>query len=403
MSRKIAVVAHNRETDYLEQVVNLCKEYFLADEILTFGYNSKSDSQEKLLHSIVKDKSIKIVILLCNNLQLIADNIGEIRRTRKDIFLSLVKIYECLLFDSNEKLYQMGISYCKKYSCNLVLMSDIKHSKHMVVAPEEAHYSSPSFEEALLNLIQMTALRSALTFTRSTLVEGELVGWQSEQVPSSLRTVVDYCIAKGAYKPINGVTAGHFAVKVNDNTFLTSVRRTNFNKLHENGLVRVEAKGNDEVIAYGAKPSVGGQRQRIVFRDHPEYDCIVHFHSPKRYGSKVPVRSQREVECGSHQCGENTSQGLKKFGNLAAVYLDNHGPNIVFNRSIDPQEVINFIEDNFDLTRKTDEFYNYGERNRLSYEEVQLTEEQAEFIRNLPKFEGPVPQRLPEADPSTLF
>lgn len=33
--------------------------------------------------------------------------------------------------------------------------------------------------------------------------------------------------------------------------------------------------------------------------------------------------------------------------------LDNHGPNIVFNRNVDPQEVINFIERNFDLTKKT--------------------------------------------------
>jgi hypothetical protein len=33
--------------------------------------------------------------------------------------------------------------------------------------------------------------------------------------------------------------------------------------------------------------------------------------------------------------------------------LDNHGPNIVFNHSIDPQEVIDFIVENFDLALKT--------------------------------------------------
>ncbi|MFM2394871.1 MAG: hypothetical protein RLZZ546_2854 [Bacteroidota bacterium] len=33
--------------------------------------------------------------------------------------------------------------------------------------------------------------------------------------------------------------------------------------------------------------------------------------------------------------------------------LDNHGPNVVFHHSIDPQEVINFIEVNFDLSDKT--------------------------------------------------
>jgi hypothetical protein len=38
---------------------------------------------------------------------------------------------------------------------------------------------------------------------------------------------------------------------------------------------------------------------------------------------------------------------------MLAVYLDQHGPNIVFNRSINPKEVIDFIEENFDLTAKT--------------------------------------------------
>ena len=33
-----------------------------------------------------------------------------------------------------------------------------------------------------------------------------------------------------------------------------------------------------------------------------------------------------------------------QFGNLSAVYLDEHGPNVVFHRSINPQEVIDFID-----------------------------------------------------------
>ncbi len=67
----------------------------------------------------------------------------------------------------------------------------------------------------------------------------------------------------------------------------------------------------------------------------------------------IPIKSQRDIECGSFACGQSTSDGLKKFGNLSAVFLDNHGPNIVFNRSINPQEVIDFIERNFDLNGKT--------------------------------------------------
>ena len=40
-------------------------------------------------------------------------------------------------------------------------------------------------------------------------------------------------------------------------------------------------------------------------------------------------------------------------GAIEAVYLDNHGPNIVFRHDVDPQKVIDFIEENFDLTGKT--------------------------------------------------
>jgi hypothetical protein len=199
----------------------------------------------------------------------------------------------------------------------------------------------------------MAYLRSHLTFTQSTVVSGESVPWASELVPAALRTVVDHCIERGAYKPFQGKTAGHFAVKLDDQRFLTSKRKTNFNQLGEVGLVLVETDGPDTVTAYGAKPSVGGQSQRIVFRDHPGCDCIVHFHCPKKPDSLVPTVSQREYECGSHECGANTSRGLQQFGNLWAVYLDEHGPNIVFGHDIDPAEVVEFIENNFDLDEKT--------------------------------------------------
>jgi hypothetical protein len=231
----------------------------------------------------------------------------------------------------------------------------------MVITPEEARYHETTDRDvALMGLIEMTYLRSHLTFTRSTVVAGDPVPWESELVPEALRTVVDYCILEGAYKPFRGATVGHFACKLNDNTFLTSIRKSNFNDLPTTGLVRIETDGPDNVLAYGAKPSVGGQSQRIVFNDHKEYDCIVHFHCPIKEGSEVPQVSQMEYECGSHQCGENTSKGLKKFGNLSAVYLQEHGPNIVFNRSIDPQEVIDFINANFDLNEKTGGYVSLG-------------------------------------------
>jgi hypothetical protein len=273
------------------------------------------------------------------------------REPRKDIFLVAFKT---TCGATEQEMYSAGLNLVKQASANLVLVNDTVTRLNMVVTPEEASYHlTHDRDEALRGLMEMTYLRSQLTFTRSTVVAGEPVPWQSELIPDSLRTVVNYCIEHGAYKPFLGVTAGHFATKIGPQTFLTSRRKTNFNHLDVVGLVQVETDGPDSVVARGSRPSVGGQSQRIVFEEHPEHDCIVHFHCPIRPGSAVPVVSQREYECGSHECGANTSQGLQDFDGLAAVYLDQHGPNLVFNHDADPQTVIDFIEANFDLTAKT--------------------------------------------------
>lgn len=277
--------------------------------------------------------------------------VKNIRSKRKDIFAVAFKTTSGATPDEQ---YIAGLNLLKEASVNLVLANDVKTRLNMVITPEEARYHETTDRKAALaGLVDMAVLRSQLTFTRSTVVAGDTVPWNSPLVPESLRTVVNYCIAKNAYKPFRGATVGHFAAKLTDNTFLTSIRKSDFNNLDKIGLVKIVTDGPDSVVAYGAKPSVGGQSQRIVFHDHREYDCIVHFHCPIKAGSLVPQVSQREYECGSHQCGQNTSRGLKKFGNLSAVFLSEHGPNIVFNRSIDPQEVIDFIESNFDLEHKT--------------------------------------------------
>jgi hypothetical protein len=277
--------------------------------------------------------------------------IGDIRKTRKDIFLVGFKTTSGATEDEQ---YIAGLHLLKGASANLVLANDVVTRTNMIITPEEARYHvTKDREEALRNLVDMAYLRSHLTFTRSTVIAGDPVPWDSALVPQALRTVVDHCIKAGAYKPFRGATVGHFAAKVNDRTFLTSRRKTNFNDLDKIGLVKIETDGPDSVLAYGSKPSVGGQSQRIIFDKYPEADCIVHFHCPTKEGSPVPTVSQREYECGSHQCGENTAKGLGEFGSLRAVYLDQHGPNIVFNSSIDPQEVIQFIDRNFDLSKKT--------------------------------------------------
>jgi hypothetical protein len=270
---------------------------------------------------------------------------------RKDVFLVSFK---ATAGATPEEQYKLGLKALKTSSSNLVLANDVITRNNMIIVPEEAVYHETTDREAALKgLVEMAYLRSHLTFTRSTVIDGQPVPWSSDLVPGSLRTVIDWCISQGAYKQFLGVTAGHFAVKLDDTTFLTSRRKTDFNALKKVGLVKVKTDGPDSVIAYGSKPSVGGQSQRIVFADHPGADCIVHFHCPLKVGSAVPTVSQRGFECGSHECGRNTSRGLKRFGNLLAVYLDQHGPNIVFPRTIDPAEVIAFLGANFDLREKT--------------------------------------------------
>jgi len=278
--------------------------------------------------------------------------VRKIRRFRKDVFLVGFKTTSGASADAQ---YLKGLKLMKTASCNLVLANDLKTRLNMVITPEQARYHETTDRAAALKgLSEMTALRSKLTFTRATVLPGEPVAWSSPLVPASLRAVVDRCIERGAYKPFLDATVGHFAVKVDARTILTSRRKTDFNRLAEVGLVKVVADGEDSVIAYGSKPSVGGQSQRIIFKEHPGMDCIVHFHCPLKPGSTVPVRSQREVECGSHECGRNTSTGLARFGNLLAVMLDQHGPNVVFPKDIDPREVMAFIEANFDLEGRTD-------------------------------------------------
>lgn len=324
--------------------------------IINLGWLDSKD-REFAVSMIIRSGLTKIIIMNAHPVD--SDDEQEInrltsliRKNRKDIFLASIRMIPA---ENMPSMYVKGLHICKTTSSNLVMATYA--GMNMIVAPEETQYDvHPNMMVTLNGLLDMIWHRSHLTFTQSTVGPGNPIAWDSILVPEVLRNVVDYCIEQHAYKPFNGVTAGHFAVKLDDNTFLSSIRKTNFNRLREVGLVKVVTDGPDTVIAFGAKPSVGGQSQRIVFKDHPEYDCVLHFHCPLREGSEVPVVSQRQIQCGSHECGRNTSQGFKQFGNLKAVYLDNHGPNIIFNKSVDPQEVIDFINNNFDLSQKTGGF-----------------------------------------------
>ncbi len=278
--------------------------------------------------------------------------LGRIRKQRKDIFLVACK---ATAGESADDQYLEGLRLLKQSSANLVLANDVQTRRQMIITPEQARYHETTDRaEAIDGLVAMALARSRGHFTRSTVVAGEPVPWSSPLLPASLRAVVDHCVARGAYKPFLGATVGHFAARLPDGRILTSRRKTDFNQLRDVGLVLIEPDGDDRVIARGSRPSVGGQSQRIVFRDHPELDCIVHFHCPLREGAPVPTRSQWAHECGSHECGENTSRGLAPFGPLKAVMLDQHGPNIVFHHDVNPADVVAFIEQSFDLAARTD-------------------------------------------------
>lgn len=302
-----------------------------------------------------------------------ADKIlGKIRKVRKDIFLVGFKATTGM---AEQEQYLTGLGLLKGASCNLVLANDVHEHRNMVITPEEAKYHvGKDRKAAIRGLCEMIVQRSRLHFTRSTVVEGEPIPWDSDEVPDNLRKVVNHCIERGAYKPFQGKTVGHFATRgPRKGIIYTSRRKSNFNELAEDGLLRIDTVGDDQVIAYGAKPSVGGQSQRIIFDEHPDVDCIVHFHCPLRtiprsmqrmapgadpedFAGRVPVRPQRPYECGSHECGRNTSDGLaivdEDFA-IKAVMLDEHGPNICFPRDTDPDAVIEFIEEHFDLEGKT--------------------------------------------------
>lgn len=278
--------------------------------------------------------------------------IARVRRTRKDIFLVGFKTTAGATPDEQ---YLAALTLLKSTSCNLVLANDLHTRLNMIVAPELARYAvTTDRDTALRELVSMALARSQLSFTRTTLVDGSLIPWADPLVPVALRIVVEHCVARGAYKPFRDITVGHFAVRADERTLLSSRRGRNFNRAGDRDLVRVEFD-SDRMVAHGARPSAGTRSQFAVLGAHPEFDCIVHFHCPKWAGSSVPVRSQRNVECGSHECGRNTADGMQRFGPVAAVMLDQHGPNVIFRSDGDPQDVIDFIDRHFDLTARTDE------------------------------------------------
>lgn len=344
---------NNDVAAYLEQIVGDpdTKMIFLSTALCDFEGMILGDG-DKLTASgkgeprlKTKDGSAKMFLKPADKL------IGQIRKQRKDIFLVGFKTTA----GANETdQFNAGLELLKKNSCNLVLANDVQTGLNMIVAPELAQYEvTRERNDAIQQLVTMALSRSGNTFSRTKIETGDLVKWTSPEVPEVLRKVVDACVEMGTYKPFNDVTVGHFGYKAGPNNLVSSRRKQNFNRPECRDLVKVSFEANKQT-AYGAKPSAGARSQYEVLSRYDDLKCIVHFHCPARPDSVVPVRSQREFECGSHQCGKNTADGMKRFNSdLAAVMLDKHGPNVVFSDKADPEMVIDFIKANFDLARST--------------------------------------------------
>ncbi len=282
--------------------------------------------------------------------------LGRIRKERKDIFLVAFKT-TCGATEAEQ--YEAGLRLLKSNSCNLVLANDTKNRRNMIITPEEARYCvTEDRDEVLRELVEMTVARTKLTFERTRVNETLSTPWS--EAPEDFRRVMGHCFAQGAYKPFRGVTVGHFCIRLEGGSMYSSTRKRDHNDVANDGLIFVTPDANNKniLLSYGAgKPSAGARSQYLLLEENPEMDYIVHFHCPLREDARddIQVQSQREFECGSIECGLNTVKGMKAFndGRIKAVMLDNHGPNIMFSEDATPEEVIEFIDANFDLSGKT--------------------------------------------------
>lgn len=396
------------------------KDILLVGFKTTCGATKKEQFEKGL--KLCKDASANIVFV--NDVD--KDRITSINNTNHRISYNL----NLLKTETDPKVIKILQERVSQLKDNQLFLQN-----NGLVTPEESSYWYNTRDEALDALVQMVLDRSHLHFTRSTVVDSETVPWNiptlkrcvkdyirikedtdiskgeviqmpNPLIPETFRTVFDWVRSQGAYKlGPTGNTVGHMGVKLGPNEFLTTKRKTDFNKMEEVGLVRVitddpdnifgykhffmseaekeyeywkdclknpnmdiqamppiqTGKREDKVIAFGAKPSVGGQSQRSLFETFPNLDCIVHFHCPLRteHRDEFNTTPQFSFECGSQECIASNITGFKEYKvsdthSVWAGHMDHHGPNIVFNKNIDPQLVINFIDKYWDLSRKTD-------------------------------------------------
>lgn len=277
--------------------------------------------------------------------------IERIRLKRPDIFLVGFKT---TTNKTSEEQFLIALKMMKKSKCNLVLANDTVTRNNMVITPEETIYGeTKNREKALKELVDITLLRNNLTYNNSLFEESDSIG--IENTPQTFQEVIKFLVDNDGFieNNGNGFTPGHFCYKVNDNSFLSSQRKANHNLVFYEGMSLVQVDNDNFIVKGKRKASVGARSQWLILQDNPGYDCIIHTHNPLKVNSKINITEQRPYQCGSLECGINTSSNLEEANGIKAVYLDKHGANILFKSSDNSDKVINFIKENIELGVKT--------------------------------------------------
>ena len=302
--------------------------------------------------------------------------IDRIRVNRKDIFLVSFKTTSGL---SKKETYAEALGNLKRSSSNLVFANDIKNKHNGVITPEEYPYWSDTREEALQELVEMTMARISLNFDRTLVLDPDIrfdIGsYDHDQsptrIPLNFKEILQYLIDNKAFKAFNEKTSGHFGCRIletnfkinHEGKFLKAMRLCSRRKMDHNTIM---TKGNGlgvvygkdskgTILASGGKPSVGEHTQEAIYNKFGEnVHSIIHFHCPIKKDSEVPTANQREFECGSKECGDNTVEAMTEIEpGIYASHLKAHGPNIAFHKDVDVSRLIKFIESNWDLASKT--------------------------------------------------
>ena len=277
--------------------------------------------------------------------------VDKLRRLRPDIFLVGFKT---TTKKTEDEQFISGLKMMKRSKCNLVLANDVITRNNIIITPEESFYKTSSREDAIEQLCEMIRTRQVGTYTRSRLFEGSNI--PITDLPSTFTEVLGMVIKAGGFiiNNGNGFTPGHFGYRSGSHSFISSQRKVNHNDVFEVGLSLVEIGDDDTFTVFGTKKaSVGAKSQWLMYQENPDYDCIIHVHCPIKEGSQVLVVPQKPFQCGSLECGMNTVNNLVDYDGIKAVYLDKHGPNILFKSTQDPNMVMKFINDNFQLGIKT--------------------------------------------------